>query len=146
MKSTPAVWLLKSEPLVYAYSDLEKAKRATWDGVTNPQAVGNIRQMKQGDLAWIYHTGEEKAIVGLARATSGGYADPQRPGLTADGQIKFAVVDLEPVSRARRLLGLAAIRADPHFAQWAVLTNSRLSAMAVPPAIHERIKALTGVK
>lgn len=141
-----AVWLLKTEPEAFAYRDLIKVKRSTWDGVTNPQAVAYVRQMHKGDLAWIYHTGDERAIFGLAEVVSEPYADKMRPDLTADGLIKFAVIDLEPVRPVKKPLGLEAIKADPSFADWQLVTNSRLSVMPVAPAIHARIQELTGVQ
>lgn len=144
-RATPAVWLLKTEPSVFAFRDLVKAKRSTWDGVTNPQAVAYLRQMHTGDLAWIYHTGDERAIFGLAQVVSDGYADKMRPDLTADGLIKFAVVDVEPIRPVKKPLGLDAIKDDERLSDWLLVTNSRLSVMPVPPAIHAMIKDLTGV-
>lgn len=143
--AAPAIWLLKTEPAVFAFRDLVKAKRSTWDGVTNPQAVAYLRQMHPGDQAWVYHTGDERAIFGLAQVVSESYADKMRPDLTADGLIKFAVVDLEPIRPVKKPLGLEAIKDDPRFADWLLVTNSRLSVMPVPPAIHGLIKDLTGV-
>ena len=71
------MWLLKTEPSTYAYDDLEKDKRATWDGVKNPVALKNLRAMKEGDAALIYHTGDEKAVVGTALVAREAYPDPK---------------------------------------------------------------------
>ena len=72
------MWLLKTEPGTYAYDDLEREGRTRWDGVTNPAALKNLRAMKAGDRAFVYHTGDEKAVVGLAEVVSAAYPDPGR--------------------------------------------------------------------
>ena len=72
-----ADWLLKTEPSTYSFADLEKAKKAVWDGVTNPVALKNLRAMKAGDRVVVYHTGDEKAAVGLATVTREAYPDPK---------------------------------------------------------------------
>ena len=77
-------FLLKTEPDTYSFDDLIRDKRTTWSGVANPQALAFLRTMKKGDEAFIYHTGSEKQIVGLARITTAPYQDPAAPGITAD--------------------------------------------------------------
>jgi predicted RNA-binding protein with PUA-like domain len=96
-----ATFLLKTEPGTYSFDDLVRDKKATWDGVKNAAALIAIRSMKKGDEAFIYHTGDEKAIVGTAIVTRGAYEDPKNPGLNAKNEPKFAVVDLKP-GRARQ--------------------------------------------
>lgn len=140
-----AIWLLKTEPGDYAFADLLRDKRTRWSGVTNPQAVAHVRAIATGDLAWVYHTGSEKAIVGLARVAKGGYPDPDRPVLTAAGDVKFAVIDLEPVAQAPTALPLSAMRSDPAFKGFALLTNSRLSVMPVSAAVDRAIRTRTGL-
>ena len=90
-----AYWLLKTEPSTYSWSDLLKAKRAVWDGVKNPTALRNLREMKVGDQAFIYHTGDEKAIIGIAKVVKAAYPDPKA------GDDSLVVVDLEPVKAAQ---------------------------------------------
>ena len=84
------MWLLKTEPSTYAYDDLERDKRATWDGVKNPVALRNLREMKEGDAALIYHTGDEKAVVGTALVVREAYPDPKSK------DPRLVVVDLTP--------------------------------------------------
>src|SRR5688500_15445458 len=76
--ATMAYWLLKTEPSTYSYDDLARDKKTTWDGVTNATALKNIRAMKKGDLALVYHTGDVRAVVGIAEIASAPYADPRQ--------------------------------------------------------------------
>ena len=112
-----ATWLLKTEPSEYAFTDLERDKRTAWDGVTNAAAQKHMRAMRRGDEAFIYHTGDEKRITGLARVTKGPYPDPAKPGTTAAGETKFVRVDIAPVRSAKQTgATLAAIKDDERFA------------------------------
>jgi predicted RNA-binding protein with PUA-like domain len=120
-----AYWLLKTEPSVYSYADLEREKKATWDGVTNPVALKNIRSMTKGDLAFIYHTGDEKCIVGIAEITSDPYPDPKA------GDPRIVVVDLKPKEKLKTTVSLAAVKARKDFADFALVRISRLSVMPV---------------
>jgi len=117
----PNHWLLKTEPSTYSWDDLERDKKAIWDGVTNPVALRNIAAMTPGDDALIYHTGDEKAVVGLARVTKAAYPDPKAK------DPKLLVVDLEPVRRVARRSTLADIKADPLFRESALVRQGRLS-------------------
>jgi predicted RNA-binding protein with PUA-like domain len=130
-----AYWLLKTEPSTYSWNDLVKAKCAVWDGVKNPTALRNMREMKVGDLAFVYHTGDEKAIVGIAKVVKSAYPDPKT------GDPSLVVVDLEPVKPLKSPITLASIKADKQFAGWALVRISRLSVMPVTP---EHWKALAG--
>jgi len=132
-----ALWLLKTEPSTYSYDDLVADKKATWDGVANNTALIHIRAMKKGDLAIIYHTGAEKAAVGIATVTSDAYADP-----TQDDP-KLAVVDLKPLKKLAKPLPLAVIKADPVFAGWDFLRIGRLSVVPVPEKMWKRIEQLS---
>ncbi|HEV7300405.1 MAG TPA: EVE domain-containing protein [Tepidisphaeraceae bacterium] len=129
-------WLLKTEPSVYSFDDLSAAKSATWDGVANALALKHMREMKKGDEVFIYHTGDEKAVVGIAKVTGAPYPDPK-----ADDE-KLTVIDLKPVKRLAKPVRLATVKADKAFAGWALISNSRLSAMPVPPAMWERVLEL----
>jgi predicted RNA-binding protein with PUA-like domain len=140
-----ATFLLKTEPGTYSFDDLLREKRTAWSGVTNPGALINLRSAKKGDEAFIYHTGDEKAIVGLARVVSAPYEDPARPGKTPDGKPKFAVIDIEQIRRARTPLSLAAMRADKRFKDFLLLKNSRLSVMPVPAELDKMTRSIAGL-
>jgi predicted RNA-binding protein with PUA-like domain len=140
-----AMWLLKTEPDCYSWDRLVEDGEASWDGVTNAQALIHVRAMKKGDWAFIYHTGDEKAIVGLARVVSGPYEDPSEPGLNARGEPALAVVDLKPVRAARTRITLKEIKADPRFKEFALVKNSRLGVMPVPAAMERVLREWAGV-
>jgi predicted RNA-binding protein with PUA-like domain len=141
-----ATFLMKTEPGEYSFDDLVNDKRTVWSGVTNAAALGHIRAIRKGDEVLIYHTGGEKAIVGLARAAGSAYADPKKPGTTPRGEPKFAVVDLVPVRSVSRPVTLAQVKADPRFKEFALVRQSRLSVMPVPPAMDTAIRTLAGLK
>jgi len=122
------MWLLKTEPSEYAYADLEKAGSATWDGVTNPVALRNLGLMKKGDRAIVYHTGDEKSAVGIARVTKEAYPDPKA------GNPKHVVVDLEPVARLAKPVSLARIKSLPVFAPSPLVRQGRLSVVPLTEA------------
>jgi len=128
------MWLLKTEPSTYAYDDLEKDKRATWDGVKNPVALRNLREMKEGDAALIYHTGDEKAVVGTALITRAAYPDPKSK------DPRLVVVDLTPGGRLPRPITLAEIKQLPAFADSPLLRQGRLSVVRLT---KEQWNALT---
>lgn len=132
-----AYWLLKTEPSVYSYDDLAREKKATWDGIANAAALKNLRAMKRGDLAIIYHTGDEKSAVGVAQITSAAYPDPK-----LDDE-KAAVVDVKPVKKLNKPVTLAAIKADPIFAGWDLIRIGRLSVVPVPDRMWARIELLS---
>jgi predicted RNA-binding protein with PUA-like domain len=120
-----AHWLLKSEPSVYLYADLEREGRAVWDGVTNALALKHLRAMRKGDLAFIYRTGDEKQIVGIAEVASDPYPDPQQR------DEKPVAVDLKPRERLKRLVTLPEIKARIEFADLELVRMGRLSVMPV---------------
>ncbi len=138
-----ATFLLKTEPSEFSFADLKAKGRSRWDGVSNATANGHLRAIAPGDELLIYHTGDEKAIVGLARAVSGPMEDPARPGRTAKGDIKFVVIDVEAVRAIKTPLTLATMKADKRFEGFALLTQSRLSVMPVPASVEKAIRALT---
>lgn len=138
-------FLFKTEPGDYSFADLLRDRRTTWSGVANPGALIHLRHARKGDEVLVYHTGREKAIVGLARAASNPFEDPARPGTTPEGAPRFPVVDLTPVRRATTPLPLASMRRDPAFAGFQLLTHARLSVMPVPDAILSRVRALAGL-
>jgi predicted RNA-binding protein with PUA-like domain len=131
-----AYWLLKTEPSAYSFADLERDGRAVWDGVTNNAALKHMRSAKKGDEAIVYHTGDERAAVGLARITGDPHPDPG----AADPRI--VAFQIEPVRRLSRPVTLAEVKADPTFAGFALVREPRLSVMPVPPALWRRLLAL----
>ena len=133
-------WLLKTEPSVYSYANLERDKKATWDGVTNNLALKHIRSMKKGDLAFIYHTGDEKAIVGIAEITSESYPDPKAK------DPKIVVVDLKPRESLAFPVSLAAIKSRKEFADFALVRIGRLSVMPVTASQWKLLLAMSGKK
>jgi predicted RNA-binding protein with PUA-like domain len=132
-----ARWLLKTEPDCYAWDQLVKDKKTTWDGVANATALKHIRAMKKGDVALIYHTGDERAAVGVAEITSNPYPDPK------DGDDKLVVVDLKPKKKLTNPVTLSDIKADPAFAGWDLLRIGRLSVVPVPDPMWSRIEELS---
>src|SRR5688572_13477912 len=126
-------WLLKTEPSAYSWSDLEREKNAVWDGVTNPVALKHIAAMKPGDDALIYHTGEERAVVGLARVTKAAYQDPKA------NDAKLLVVELAPVKRVARPVTLADIKADPMFQESPLVRQGRLSVVSLNDEQFQRL-------
>jgi len=119
------MWLLKTEPSTYSYDDLEREGRAVWDGVTNPAALRNLRAMKKGERVLVYHTGDEKAVVGTAEVVREAYPDPRYKGGT------LVVVDIEPRGRVARPVALAEIKAMPEFAESPLVRQGRLSVVPV---------------
>ena len=140
-----AMYLVKTEPTTYSFADLVKEKRTVWSGVSNAAALIQLRSMKAGDLVLVYHTGDEKAVVGMAKVVKAAYEDPAQPGLNDRGEPKAAVVDLAPVKAASTPLELGKIKGDPRFAEFALVKQSRLSVMAVPPPLGAIITKLTGL-
>lgn len=117
----PNHWLLKTEPSTYSWDDLEREQTTVWDGVSNPVALKNLAAMKAGDEALIYHTGDEKSVVGLARVTKAAYPDPKAK------DAKMLVVDIAPVRRLTRLVPLSEIKSDPAFRDSPLVRQGRLS-------------------
>jgi predicted RNA-binding protein with PUA-like domain len=123
-------YLLKTEPSVYSFADLQRDKVTIWDGVTNPTAVKHLRQMKSGDRLIIYHTGDDKSAVGTASVVSVDATDPKTPLV----KIKAGKPLPEEVS-------LATIKANPLFADSPLVHQGRLS---VVPLTGAQYKELTG--
>lgn len=123
-----AYWLAKTEPESYSYNDLERLGRDSWNGVKNFTALKHLNNMNPGDLIFIYHTGKEKAIVGVAEVVSQPYPDP------TETDKRFIVADVEPRYRLNRPVSLAEIKQNPVFGEWELVRQSRLSVMPVTPA------------
>jgi predicted RNA-binding protein with PUA-like domain len=132
----PNYWILKTDADTYPFDQLVREHRAVWDGVSNALALKHIRSMAQGDHAFIYHSGDEKALVGLARIVSDPYPDPK------GDDPKLAVVDIEAGDRLAHPVTLATIKADPAFAQLGLVRMSRLSVVPVPADQWKRLLSL----
>lgn len=130
------MWLLKTEPGDYSWAQLEKAGRARWDGVRNPAALRNLAAMKAGDRVLVYHTGDEKAVVGVAEVVRAAYPDPKYP----DG--KLMVVDVEARSKLERPVTLAEIKALAQFKDSPLVRQGRLSVVPLTDAQWKAIEAL----
>jgi predicted RNA-binding protein with PUA-like domain len=129
-------WLLKTEPDCYTWKDLQHDGQTVWDGVANALALKHIRAVRKGDEALIYHTGKERAAIGVARIISDPYPDPKQ-----DDE-KLAVFDLKPLRPLKHPVPLARIKADPAFAQWELVRMSRLSVMPVPDELWSRLMTM----
>lgn len=127
-------WLFKEEPTHYGYDAFVKDKGTVWSGVKNPVAQRHLHAVKKGDRIFYYHTGDEKAVVGVAKAASNAYPDPN------DASGKFAVVDVVPVRKLKRPVTLKEIKADPSFKTFPLVRISRLSVMPVTDEEWERIE------
>lgn len=137
-------FLFKTEPSEYSFEDLIRDRRTTWTGVTHASALQFLRMARVNDEVFVYHTGDEKSIVGLARIAKGAYADPAHPGTTPDGEAKRAVVDLKPIRACAKVLTLAEIKGDKRFAEFVLVKNSRLSVMPVAEDQAALIRGLCG--
>lgn len=133
-------WLLKTEPQAYSFADLQRDTATVWDGVANNTGLMNIRAMQPGDLALIYHSGDERQAVGIAEITSAPYADPQ------ETDQKLVVVAIKPLRLLAQPVTLAAVKADPFFANFALVKQGRLSVVAVTADQWARLLALAGVE
>ena len=119
------MFLVKEEPDNYSFDAFVTDGGTRWSGVRNPLAQKHLRSIRKGDEIFYYHTGKEKAVVGIAKATGNAYPDP------ADQTGKAYVVDLKPVRKLARPVTLAEIKADKRFADFALVRMSRLSVMPV---------------
>ena len=126
-------FLAKTDPDTYSIDNLEREKKTVWDGVTNPQAVRAIREMRPGDRIFIYHSGGVSGVVGLARVRSEPRDDPKNP--------KSAVVDVEYEGRLDPPTTLAEVKQSGKFADWALVRQGRLSTMPATESFVEWMRA-----
>ena len=131
------LWLFKTDPDTYSWQDLLKAKKEIWDGVANNLALKHLRAIKKGDAILIYHSGDEKAVMGRARAVSDSYPDPSK------NDPKLAVVDIAPEDALDRPVRLAEIKAVKKLATWELVRFSRLSVMPATPDQWDEILRLS---
>ena len=122
-------WLLKTEPDTYSFDDLVTDGTTSWDGVKNPLALKHLRSMAKGDLALIYHSGNEKSIVGIAEIIRAPYPDPKA------GNPRFVAVDIRAKSRLPKSIPLAEIKKRREFSTFELVRISRLSVMPVKPEL-----------
>jgi predicted RNA-binding protein with PUA-like domain len=130
-------WLVKEEPTHYNFETLIKDGRTAWSGVKNPLAQKHLKSIHKGDRVFYYHTGNEKAIVGIARALSDAYLDPK------DKSGKLSAFDVGPVKRLRKPVTLAAIKSSQRFPTFPLVRMARLSVMPVTDAEWKAIEAMS---
>jgi predicted RNA-binding protein with PUA-like domain len=131
-------WLFKEEPANYSFDALVKDKRTVWSGVKNPVAQKHLHAVRRGDRIFYYHTGKEKAVVGIAKALTDGYSDPR------DKTGASAVVDVGPVKKLPRPVTLAEIKVDAAFKTCPLVRISRLSVMPITDEEWARIEQMAG--
>ena len=133
-------WLLKSEPETYGWDDLVKDRRTNWDGVRNPQATRNLKAMKTGDRAFFYHSGEQRAIVGLCEIVKEFYPDPK------DKTGRFGMVDVAALGPLKTSVSLQQMKSLPGLADFALVRQGRLSVVPVSKEQWTLIAGLGGIK
>lgn len=135
-KQSSQYWLVKQEPEAYSWDDLVRDRGTEWTGVRNFQARNNLRQMKVGDRVLFYHSGEQRAVVGITQVAKAGYPDP-----TADDG-EWVAVDIKPLKPLRHPVPLTTIKVTPELAEMSLVRQSRLSVMPVKKEEFEVILAL----
>ena len=130
------MWLVKTEPGEFGYADLERDGGAVWDGVSNPVALRNLREMREGDQVLVYHTGAEKAVVGVAEVARDAYPDPRSKNP------RLVVVDLKPRQRLTRPVTLAEIKASAVFQDSPLVRQGRLSVVPISAEQWKEIELL----
>jgi predicted RNA-binding protein with PUA-like domain len=133
-------WLLKTEPETYSFSRLLKDRKTNWNGVRNFQARNFLREMEKGDLALIYHSGDDKCVVGVSEVSRPGYADPdpEKPG-------EWVQVDLVPVKEFKRTISLQEIKSTASLADLMLIKQSRLSVMPITKKHYDTLVKLGSV-
>jgi predicted RNA-binding protein with PUA-like domain len=131
-------WLVKSEPGTFSWDDLVRDKKTVWDGVRNFQARNNLKNMKKGDLAFFYHSGEDKAIVGIGKIVKEGYPEPK--------DNNWIAVDISSDKKLKNPVTLAQIKADKRLADMVLVRASRLSVQPVKADEFDLIMALSETK
>jgi len=128
-------WLMKTEPSTYSWEDLEKDKKTVWDGVRNFTARNNLKAMKKGDQVFIYHSMEDKAVVGIAKITKEFFPDPKDKD--------WASVEITPVKKLKKPVTLAEVKADKRLRDMALVRLSRLSVQPVKPDEYDIVLELS---
>lgn len=134
-----AYWLIKTEPSEWSWDQQVAAKTTAWTGVTNAQAQKSLREMKKGDRAFFYHTGNEKRIVGVVEVAKAAYPDPGAD----DG--KLVAVDVKAVMPAKTPVTLAQVKAEKSLANLALVKQSRLSVMPIDEKSWAKLSEMAGI-
>src|SRR5690606_4237034 len=129
-------WAFLADPDTYGWTELVRDGKAVWDGISNARAQNHLRTTRPGDLALIYHTAPDKAIVGIARVTTEPYPDP-----SADGRV---VVDVEPLKALARPLSLAELKADEVLRDMSFVRMPRVAVQRVSDEEWQRVLKLSG--
>lgn len=132
-----ALWLFKEEPDSYSFAALQKDGSTVWSGVTNALAQKHLRTIRKGDRIFFYHTGDEKAVVGVMEAAADPAPDPH------DETGKRVVVTVRPVRALKTPVTLAAIKADKSFADWELVRVPRLSVLPVSEERWKKVEAMS---
>ena len=128
-------WLMKTEPSTYSMDDLVRDKKTIWDGVRNFAARIHLKAMKKGDLAFIYHSMDDKAVVGVAKITKENFPDPK--------DNEWVVVEIAPERKLKNPVTLAQVKADKRLANMVLVKNSRLSVQPVKSEEFDLILAMS---
>ena len=131
-------WLVKSEPSTFSWDDLVRDKKTVWDGVRNFQARNNLKAMKKGDLAFFYHSNEDKAIIGIGKIVKEGYPEPK--------DNNWIAVDIAPDKKLKNPVSLAQIKSDKRLANMVLVKASRLSVQPVKAEEFDLVLALSETK
>ena len=131
-------WLMKTEPGTFSWDDLVSDKKTGWDGVRNFQARNNLKAMKKGDEAFIYHSNDDKAVIGIAKITKEGYPDPK--------DNEWIAVEIAPVKKLKKPITLAQIKADKRLSNMVLVKSSRLSVQPVKSEEFDLIVSLSEAK
>jgi predicted RNA-binding protein with PUA-like domain len=128
-------WLVKTEPETYSFDDLVKDKKTVWDGVRNFQARSNLKKMEKGDLVFVYHTGDQKSVAGIAKVVQAGYPEPKDKDWVA--------VDLAPEKKLKNPVSLAQIKSDKRLSGMVLVRAARLSVQPVTQGEFDLVMALS---
>ena len=135
MKPTTKRWVLLADPDAFGWNELIRDGQAVWDGIKNARAQSNLREMKIGDVALIYHTAPDKAIMGTARVIKDAYPDPAAPDRVA--------VDIEPITELTRALPLSELKEDNVLAEMSFVRMPRVAVQTVTAAQWDRVMHLS---
>lgn len=127
-------WLMKTEPGTYSWDDLVKDKKTTWDGVRNFQARNNLKAMAKGDAVFIYHSMDDKAVIGVGKITKEAFPDPK--------DNEWVAVEVAPQRKLKNPVTLAQIKADKRLTNMTLVKSSRLS---VQPVKKEEFDIVLGL-
>ena len=135
----PQYWLFKTEPGTYSFNQLLKDGKTNWNGVRNFQARNYLRGVAKGDLALIYHSGDDRCVVGIARVAKPGYPDPD-----SEKKGDWVQVDLVPVSALKRTVPLSEIKSTPELKDMPLIRHTRLSCMPISESHYKKLIKLGG--